>query len=303
MQAARADADPFVFWEGPPTANGRPGIHHVLARTIKDAVCRYQTMHGKRVERKAGWDTHGLPVELEVEKELGISGKPEIEHYGVAAFNEQCRRVVWTYRKEWEQLSERIGYWLDYAHPYVTYEPEYVESVWYLLAKLHQAASSTAASRCCRTAGAAARGSRRTSSASPACTATFRIPSVYVRFRRCGESGDEQESFLAWTTTPWTLPSNFALAVHPQREYVLRARRCRCEGRGRGSRGWERLWIVAERAAAALPEGSVELSARADASWSARATSRSSRACRRSPIPGSWEVDEAAIHRSWPPIT
>src|SRR6186713_1783321 len=127
VQRARADAPSFVFWEGPPTANGRPGIHHVLARTIKDAVCRWQTMNGKRVVRKAGWDTHGLPVELEVEKKLKISGKPEIERYGVAAFNAQCRESVWTYRKDWEELSERVGYWLDYASPYVTYEADYVE--------------------------------------------------------------------------------------------------------------------------------------------------------------------------------
>src|SRR5262245_28054788 len=146
VQRARAGSEPFVFWEGPPTANGRPGIHHVLARTIKDAVCRFQTMRGRRVDRKAGWDTHGLPVELEVEKKLGISGKPQIEALpvdpatgkgGVARFNDECRKSVWTYKKEWEELSSRIGYWLDYAHPYVTYEPEYIDSIWYLLARMH----------------------------------------------------------------------------------------------------------------------------------------------------------------------
>src|SRR5687767_11555145 len=129
LQEARAGAPAFVFWEGPPTANGRPGIHHVLARTLKDAVCRFQSMQGKRVDRKAGWDTHGLPVELEVEKALSISGKPQIEQYGVAAFNAKCRESVWKYREEWERLSARIGYWLDYEHPYVTYEPEYIDSV------------------------------------------------------------------------------------------------------------------------------------------------------------------------------
>jgi len=129
VQEARRGAQPFVFWEGPPTANGRPGIHHVLSRTLKDTVCRFQTMLGKRVERKAGWDTHGLPVELEVEKALGISGKPQIEAYGVAAFNQKCRESVWKYREEWEQLSRRIGYWLDYEHPYVTYAPENIDSV------------------------------------------------------------------------------------------------------------------------------------------------------------------------------
>ncbi|MDP6988049.1 MAG: class I tRNA ligase family protein, partial [Planctomycetota bacterium] len=124
VAAARAEGEVFVFWEGPPTANGRPGIHHVMARTIKDAICRYQTMRGRRVERKAGWDTHGLPVELEVEKALGISGRPEIEAYGVGPFNERCRESVWTYRREWEQLSERIAYWLDYDDPYVTYDAD-----------------------------------------------------------------------------------------------------------------------------------------------------------------------------------
>src|SRR5262245_30684032 len=103
VQRSREKAPPFVFWEGPPTANGRPGIHHVLARTVKDSVCRYQTMRGRRVDRKAGWDTHGLPVELEVEKKLGISGKPQIEAYGIAKFNALCRESVWTYKKEWEE--------------------------------------------------------------------------------------------------------------------------------------------------------------------------------------------------------
>ena len=129
---------PFVFFEGPPTANGKPGIHHVFARTIKDLVCRYQTMLGHSVTRIAGWDTHGLPVEIEVEKELGIRGKPDIEKLGVAEFNRRCRESVFRYKADWEALSERIGYWLDYAHPYVTYTNEYIESVWWLLQQLHQ---------------------------------------------------------------------------------------------------------------------------------------------------------------------
>ncbi|MHC4824843.1 MAG: class I tRNA ligase family protein, partial [Planctomycetota bacterium] len=132
---ARADAPPFVFYEGPPTANGRPGIHHVLSRTLKDSVCRFHTMRGKRVMRKAGWDTHGLPVELEVEKQLGISGKPEIEEYGLSPFNEKCRHSVFTYKEEWEQVSDRIGYMLDYADPYVTFHHDYIESVWFLLSR------------------------------------------------------------------------------------------------------------------------------------------------------------------------
>ena len=128
---------PFVFFEGPPTANGLPGIHHVFARTIKDLFCRYRAMKGYRVARKAGWDTHGLPVEIEIEKQLGISGKQQIEALGVAEFNRLCRESVFRYRGDWERLSARIGYWLDYEHPYITYTNEYVESVWWALKTLH----------------------------------------------------------------------------------------------------------------------------------------------------------------------
>ena len=118
---------PFVFFEGPPTANGRPGIHHVFARTIKDLVCRYHTMLGQGVTRIAGWDTHGLPVEIEVEKTLGISGKKQIEAYGIEKFNKLCRESVFTYKTDWESLSERIAYWLDYEHPYITYTNTYID--------------------------------------------------------------------------------------------------------------------------------------------------------------------------------
>src|SRR3954465_1956992 len=136
--AANADSPSFVFFEGPPTANGRPGIHHVFARTVKDLFCRHRAMKGYRVERKAGWDTHGLPVEIEVEKRLGIKGKADIEKLGVAEFNRLCRESVFTYRADWEKLSERIGYWLDYDDPYVTFTPDYVESVWWALATLYE---------------------------------------------------------------------------------------------------------------------------------------------------------------------
>ena len=135
---ARAGATPWVFYEGPPTANGRPGIHHVFSRTLKDLFCRHRAMLGFHVARKAGWDTHGLPVEIEVEKALGISGKQEIERIGVAEFNQKCRDSVFTYRGEWERLSARIGYWLDYGKPYVTYSNDYVESVWWALKTLHE---------------------------------------------------------------------------------------------------------------------------------------------------------------------
>ncbi len=134
---AAAEGRPeFVFYEGPPTANGLPGTHHVFSRTIKDLFCRHRAMRGYHVARKAGWDTHGLPVEIEVEKSLGITAKAQIEAYGVERFNELCRESVWKYREVWERLSERIGYWLDFGDPYVTYEPKFVESVWWALATL-----------------------------------------------------------------------------------------------------------------------------------------------------------------------
>lgn len=247
VQAARAGAEPFVFWEGPPTANGRPGIHHVLARTVKDVVCRWQTMLGRRVVRKAGWDTHGLPVELEVEKRLGINGKPEIERYGIAAFNEECRKSVWTYRKEWEELSERIGYWLDYEHPYVTYEAEYVESVWNLLKRFHDAGLVYRGKKVLPYCGRCGTGLSSHELGQPGVYRDVLDPSVIVRFRLREPAGKEPESFLAWTTTPWTLPSNFALAVHPEREYV----------RARVPLGdaHEIVWVVEQRAAAVLPKG------------------------------------------------
>ncbi|MGI0129883.1 MAG: class I tRNA ligase family protein, partial [Thermoplasmata archaeon] len=138
VQRATADGAPWVFFEGPPTANGRPGIHHVFSRTIKDMVCRYHGMLGQRVTRIGGWDTHGLPVELEVEKQLGFKGKKDIEAFGVAEFNRRCLDSVFTYRDEWVDLSNRIGYWLDYEHAYVTCTKEYIESVWWLLKQLHE---------------------------------------------------------------------------------------------------------------------------------------------------------------------
>jgi isoleucyl-tRNA synthetase len=137
VQSETADGPGFVFLEGPPTANGRPGIHHVFARTIKDLVCRYHVMRGERVTRIAGWDTHGLPVELEVEKQLGFKGKQDIEAFGVAEFSRRCLASVFTYRDEWVNLSTRVGYWLDYDRAYVTCTKEYVESVWWLLKQLH----------------------------------------------------------------------------------------------------------------------------------------------------------------------
>ena len=133
---ATKGGEPFVFYEGPPTANGRPGLHHIITRTIKDLVCRHRTMQGCSVTRIAGWDTHGLPVEIEAEQKLEISGKPEIEEVGIARFNDVCRESVFTYKEEWERFSERMGYWLDYSRPYVTFHTKYIESVWWILKEL-----------------------------------------------------------------------------------------------------------------------------------------------------------------------
>ncbi len=215
------DGDSFVFYEGPPTANGRPGLHHIISRTIKDLVCRHRTMQGRQVTRIAGWDTHGLPVEIEAEKKLGISGKPEIEAVGIARFNEVCRESVFTYKEEWERLSDRIGYWLDYSSPYVTFHSEYIESVWWVLKQLagkgllyrgHK--SVPYCPRCGTTLSSheVAQGYQEVED-----------PSLYFLCPLLSASGDldsEGRAFLAWTTTPWTVPSNVALAVHEDLEYV-----------------------------------------------------------------------------------
>ncbi|SHE61699.1 Isoleucyl-tRNA synthetase [Seinonella peptonophila] len=210
----REGSPSFVFYEGPPTANGMPHIGHVLGRVIKDFLCRYRTMTGYQVVRKAGWDTHGLPVELGVEKELGISGKQEIEEYGIEAFVEKCKQSVFTYEREWRKLTEAIGYWTDMENPYITLNNQYIESVWNILATIHQR-------------GLLQRG-HRVSPYCPSCQTAIsshevaqgykqvKDISVTVKFPR--ESA--KESFLAWTTTPWTLPSNAALAINPSLSYA-----------------------------------------------------------------------------------
>jgi isoleucyl-tRNA synthetase len=212
VQEARRDGEPWVFFEGPPTANGRPGIHHVFSRTIKDLFCRFRVMQGRSVTRIAGWDTHGLPVEIEVEKRLGLSGKKAIESFGVAEFNRLCRESVFTYKRDWEALSERIAYWLDYEHPYITCTPAYIESVWWLLKQLHQKDLLTRGHRVlpyCPRCGTAlsshelAQGYER-----------VQDKSVYLAL----PLADGRE-LVVWTTTPWTLPANVAAAVHPDLEY------------------------------------------------------------------------------------
>lgn len=210
----RRGAPDWVFYEGPPTANGKPGVHHVMARLCKDIMCRFKTMSGHRVLRKAGWDTHGLPVERSVEKELGIQGAQAIVKHGLAAFNEQCRRSVWSCKQEWDEFTRMLGYWVDLDDPYITYSNEYIESVWAILRRFHDA-------------GLLYRG-HKVVPYCPVCATplsshemagsykTVSDPSIYVRLRCC----DEDASFLTWTTTPWTLPANVALAVGEGHDYV-----------------------------------------------------------------------------------
>jgi isoleucyl-tRNA synthetase len=217
--ANREGAETWSFYEGPPTANGRPGSHHVLARVFKDVYPRYRTMCGYRVPRKAGWDCHGLPVELEVEKQLGISSKQEIEEFGIAEFNARCRASVFEYVEEWEQLTERIGFWVDMKDPYVTLEDDYIESVWWSLRKLWDDGRLYEGHKVvpyCPRCGTALSSHEVAQGYED-----VEDPSIYVRFPLLGEDGVETgESLLVWTTTPWTLPGNVAVAVAPQVTYV-----------------------------------------------------------------------------------
>ena len=212
---ARDGCKPFVFLEGPPTANGKPGVHHVWARAIKDLVCRYKTMTGHQVHRKGGWDTHGLPVEIEVEKALGLDGKEEIEAYGIREFVEKCKESVLAYEQDWQKITERIGFWLDMDDPYVTFHNDYIESVWSILKRYWDAGylyeGHKVVPYCPRC------GTALSSHEVAQGYAEVDDPSVYVKFRL----NDEPNTyFLVWTTTPWTLPSNVALAVKADAEYA-----------------------------------------------------------------------------------
>lgn len=212
---AREGAKPFVFFEGPPTANGRPGAHHVLARTIKDIVCRYKTMTGHLVDRKAGWDTHGLPVEIEVERQLELETKEDIEEYGVCEFTKSCRASVFKYKDEWDALTRRMAYWIDLGDAYITCTNEYVESVWHILRLMWDRGLIYKGHKilpyCPRC------GTPLSSHEVAQGYADAEDPSVFVRMRLKDDPGT---SFLVWTTTPWTLISNVALAVAPDESYV-----------------------------------------------------------------------------------
>ncbi len=205
----------FLFYEGPPTANGKPGIHHVIARTLKDSVCRYKTMQGFRVSRKAGWDTHGLPVEIEVEKQLGFSGKKDIEKYGIKEFNEKCRASVFTYEALWRDMTHRMGYMVDLDDPYITLDNNYIETGWWILKEFFKAGLIYEGHKVlpyCPRCG--------TGLASHEVAQGYKmikVTSLYVPFKKKGE---ENTYFLAWTTTAWTLASNEFLAVGPDIDYV-----------------------------------------------------------------------------------
>ena len=205
----------FVFYEGPPTANGNPGIHHVVARTLKDWVCRYKTMSGYQVKRKAGWDTHGLPVELQVEKELGLTNKQQIEEYGIAEFNQKCRESVFTYENKWRNMTERMAYEVDLDNPYITLDNNYIESVWWILDKFNKEGYLYEGHKIlpyCPRCGTGLASHEVAQGYKEVKTNT-----VIAKFRR---KGTENEYFLAWTTTPWTLPSNVALTVNPEIDYL-----------------------------------------------------------------------------------
>ncbi|MFC1662672.1 isoleucine--tRNA ligase [Patescibacteria group bacterium] len=205
----------FVFFEGPPTANGRPGIHHIEARAFKDLIPRFKTMQGYFVERKAGWDTQGLPVELEVEKQIGVSGKLDIEKYGVDKFNKKCRDSVWKYKDEWEKMTERIGFWIDLEDPYITYTNEYIETLWWILKQvwdkklLEQGYKVVPYCPRCGTSLSSHEVAQGYEDVTE--------DSVYIKFKLV----DQPDTFiLAWTTTPWTLPGNVALAVNQKIKYL-----------------------------------------------------------------------------------
>lgn len=211
----REGCEKFTFYDGPPTANGKPHIGHVLTRAIKDLIPRYRTMKGYKVLRKAGWDTHGLPVELEVEKSLGISGKPQIEEYGIEDFIKKCKASVFTYQSEWEEMSDRVGFWADMENPYVTYHNDYIESVWWALRQIWDK-------------GLLYKG-HKIMPYCPRCGTSLSSHEVAQGYKDVKENsliakfpvkGKENEYILAWTTTPWTLPANLALCVNPGEKYV-----------------------------------------------------------------------------------
>src|SRR5690554_4424817 len=213
----REGAETFTFYEGPPSANGTPGIHHVMARTIKDIFCRYKTLKGFQVKRKGGWDTHGLPVELQVEKELGITKEDIGKKISVEEYNKKCRETMMRFKSEWDDLTEKIGYWVDLDDPYITFDAKYIESLWYLLKQLYKKDLLYKGYTIQPYSPAAGTGLSSHELNQPGCYREVKDTSITAQFKI---KGREDEYLLAWTTTPWTLPANSALAVGEKLDYV-----------------------------------------------------------------------------------
>ena len=218
----------FVFYEGPPSANGMPGIHHVMARTIKDVICRYKTLQGFYVERKAGWDTHGLPVELGVEKKLGITKEAIGKSISVADYNKECREDVMKFTREWEELTQKMGYWVDMHNPYITYDNRYIETLWFLLQKLYNKGFLYKGYTIQPYSPAAGTGLSTHELNQPGCYRDVKDTTCVAQFKIVRNEVSEKlfketdaVHFIAWTTTPWTLPSNTALAVGPTIHYLV----------------------------------------------------------------------------------
>src|SRR5215218_1761183 len=226
----RDGAPPFVFYEGPPSANGLPGIHHVIGRTMKDLVCRYKTMQGFQVQRKGGWDTHGLPVELGVEKELGITKEDIGKKISVAEYNQKCREAVLRYKREWDDITTKMGYWVDLEHPYITFTNEYIETLWWCLKELYNKGLLYKSVSIQPYSPAAGTGLSSHELNQPGTYRNVKDTSVIAMFKVVKNersqflfdaAGSDAVFFLAWTTTPWTLPSNLGLTAGPEIDYVL----------------------------------------------------------------------------------
>ena len=226
----REGAQPFVFYEGPPSANGMPGIHHVMARALKDLVCRYKTMQGFKVERKGGWDTHGLPIELGVEKELGITKEDIGKKISVAEYNQKCREAVLRYKGQWDDLTQKMGYWVDLQDPYITFTNDYIETLWWCLKQLYDKGLLYKSVSIQPYSPAAGSGLSSHELNQPGTYRNVKDTSAIAMFRAVKDdiskflfnaAGDNEVFYLAWTTTPWTLPSNLGLTVGPNIDYVL----------------------------------------------------------------------------------
>ena len=225
----REGSPSFTFYEGPPSANGTPGIHHVMARTIKDIFCRYKTLRGFQVKRKAGWDTHGLPVELQVEKELGITKEDIGKKITVAEYNQKCREAVMRFTDLWQDMTDKMGYWVDMEDPYITYKNEYIESIWYLLKELYKKGMLYKGYTIQPYSPAAGTGLSSHELNQPGCYRDVKDTSLTAQFKLIKnhksaflfDAAKGEVYVLAWTTTPWTLPSNSALTVGKNIDYVL----------------------------------------------------------------------------------